>query len=206
MTAKAFIFQPYSNNIMSILRFSRDQLSKEGREGIAKILRADATFSREVIENRDGRLFSFGSARNRGNHLVRMALRANPPLAVEIIARKDIREELCPGAIMLAQVAVEMSSDAALEALKREEVFKLAASSSSPYVKYIAHVAVFYNRAARFALEHEEVGMLENKNGGSLEDYVWVLHKQSGLYLLERPSGGKRSTEMVWQPHGKMHY
>ncbi len=186
-------------------RFTAGQLKEAGPERVEKALTKDASLPKEMLGDPEMRGFSFGDSRNRGNLLIGMLLRVQPGLAVGIIGSRELREGMGPGAKLLAQFAVESSPDAALRALESREVYLLPASSSSRYIKYIAHSSVFYPAAARFALDREELCSLENRCGGSLEDYIKRLH--SGRLFLRRGDPGVRiHGEMVWGRKGEAHY
>jgi translation initiation factor IF-1 len=190
---------------MGKFRFSNKQMREVGRDRVMELLRNDPLFAREVVEDKNARLFSFRDGRNWRNHLVRLALHGNDKLAVEIIGRKDLREAICVGGVMLAQISVENSAQARIEALKNREAYLLPAISSSPFVKYVAHVCVSFKDGASFAIGVEDLCSLENKNSGSLADYIRIAHKDT-VILQRMPTDGKRSTEMVWGRNGDMHY
>lgn len=180
-------------------------IREAGPEKVREYLRKNPSWAMDIVENDDTRAFIFGNdSRNRDSHLVRMALNRNNLLAIQIIRREEIREKKCPGNVTLAQLAIENSPEARMEAIKIRAVCLIPATSPDRFAKYLVHLMVKDPSCAKYALESDSLCSIENKNGGSLEDYIMRYHKHRHLFLPIR--GEKPQPEMTWGPNGSMHY
>jgi hypothetical protein len=176
-------------------RFTAANLKEAGPQKVEEALRKERhVLPKEMLYDKELRRFSFGDSRKRENLLVNMLLRVQPSLAIDLVDDVALGKELGPGGKPFVQFGVESSVDAALKSLKSREVYLILATSGSPYIKYIAHCAVYFKVAARFAFDCDDLCHLENKKGGSLEDYIKVLHPKLRLPPPERYGPPPRHT------------
>lgn len=193
---------------MSQSRLSTKDLGTMGQEAFISKLRGDTALQKRVLEDLDLLRFSFGKPGKRGGFVIELLLRVQPALAAEVIWRKDLREATFLKEMVMAQPSVEISADAAMMALQDRSVYLLPAFGPSRRVKYIAHSAVIHGRAASFAFDYDELCNLENRNGGTLEDHIRIVHRDRGFLIRQPDPHARVIYGMAWRmgQNGESHY